>query len=457
MESEKEELSMEVVEPEDAETDSEPDSDSGGSEDDSAAKQPKEVYLPGKTLAEDEELVCDESAYVMLHQASTGAPCLSFDVVPDELGKSRESFPMTAYIVAGTQAARTHVNNLIVMKMSNLHRTQDDEAEEDDEELEDDQDDVPDKEELKKPQMTCALIKHQGCVNRVRARRLGNTVYAASWSELGRVNIWNLSQPLQAVEDVQLLKQYEQNETRPVFTFSGHQQEGFAVDWSPSAEGVLATGDCRRDIHIWSPLEDGTWKVDQRPLAGHTQSVEDLQWSPNERSVLASCSVDKTIRIWDCRAAPQKACMLTCQDAHESDINVISWNHTEPFIASGGDDGFLHIWDLRQFQSQKPIATFKHHTDHITTVEWSPSEATVLASGGDDDQIALWDLAVEKDADQVQAQAQNEEEVSKLPPQLLFIHQGQKEIKELHWHAQLPGVLLSTAHSGFNIFRTISV
>lgn len=465
MDSTNDEINMEVVEPEDAESDMEPDSDDEADGDDGTPKEPKQVYLPSKTLAEDEELVCDESAYVMLHQASTGAPCLSFDILPDELGTGRDSFPMTAYIVAGTQAARTHVNNLIVMKMSNLHKTQEGDDEEDDEdvELEDDQDDVADKSELKKPQMTCALIKHQGCVNRVRARRLGNSVFAGSWSELGRVNIWNLSEQLQAVEDAQLLKQYEQQSAsndataRPVFTFSGHQQEGFAIDWSPSAEGVLATGDCRRDIHIWSPLEDGTWKVDQRPLVGHTASVEDLQWSPNERSVLASCSVDKTIRIWDCRAAPQKACMLTCENAHESDINVISWNRTEPFIASGGDDGFLHIWDLRQFKSQKPIATFKHHTDHITTVEWNPSEATVLASGGDDDQIALWDLAVEKDADQAQAPAENEEELSKLPPQLLFIHQGQKEIKELHWHPQLPGVLLSTAHSGFNIFRTISV
>lgn len=79
-------------------------------EDDNNPNTKQEVYLPGKPLEDGEELVCDESAYVMLHQARTGAPCLSFDIIADQLGSNRDTFPMSCYVVAGTQAAKAHVN-----------------------------------------------------------------------------------------------------------------------------------------------------------------------------------------------------------------------------------------------------------------------------------------------------------------------------------------------------------
>jgi ribosome assembly protein RRB1 len=155
--------------------------------------------------------------------------------------------------------------------------------------------------------------------------------------------------------------------------------------------------------------------------------------------------------------------MITVADAHESDINVISWNKKEAaFLLSGGDDGAIKTWDLRQFGKSKApqaIATFKHHVAPITSIEWHPTDSTVFGASGDDNQITLWDLAVERDEEDQSSKENDEDEaqVSQLPPQLLFIHQGQNEIKEIHWHHQIPGLVLSTALSGFDVFRTISV
>ena len=109
-----------------------------------------------------------------------------------------------------------------------------------------------------------------------------------------------------------------------------------------------------------------------------------------------------SIRIWDSRAKNTKGSLVTKENAHEKDINVISWNRKDTFfLASGGDDCALKVWDLRSFDKGESVAEFRHHHKApICSVEWSPDESTLLVSAGEDDQIAVWDLAVEKDPEE---------------------------------------------------------
>jgi ribosome assembly protein RRB1 len=102
-----------------------------------------------------------------------------------------------------------------------------------------------------------------------------------------------------------------------------------------------------------------------------------------------------------------------------------------------------------------PVATFKWHNAPITSIEWHPTEESIIGVSGADDQISIWDLSVEPDTEEGGQQVT--EDGVEVPPQLLFVHQGQSEIKEIHWHKQIPGCMISTAGTGFNIFKTISV
>jgi ribosome assembly protein RRB1 len=74
----------------------------------------------------------------------------------------------------------------------------------------------------------------------------------------------------------------------------------------------------------------------------------------------------------------------------------------------------------------------------------------VLGVTGADHMTTIWDFGLEKDDDVPQEGAELQEDI---PQHLFFVHQGQKDVKELHFHPQIPSLIVTTALDGFNIFK----
>lgn len=435
---------------------------------------PTKVWQPGvDKLEEGEELQCDPSAYNSLHAFHVGWPCLSFDIVRDSLGLVRSEFPHTAYFVAGTQAEKASWNSIGIFKLSNISGKKRElvpttKSTGDDSDMDGDGSDSDEDSENEEdggsgtPILQMRKVAHEGCVNRIRAMTQ-NPHICASWADTGHVQVWDFSSHLNALAESET--DANQGSTpainqAPLIKFGGHKDEGYAIDWSPVVPGKLVTGDCKNCIYLWEPTSDATWKVDTNPFIGHTASVEDLQWSPTEVHVFASCSVDGNIAIWDTRLGRSPAASFK---AHNADVNVLSWNRLAScMLASGSDDGTFSIRDLRLLKDgDSVVAHFEYHKHPITSIEWSPHEASTLAVSSSDNQLTIWDLSLEKDEEEeAEFRAQTKEQVNApedLPPQLLFVHQGQKDLKELHWHSQIPGMIISTAADGFNVLMPSNI
>lgn len=343
-----------------------------------------------RPLEEGETLEYDNSAYTMFHSLKTEWPCLSVAFIKDNLGMQRTKFPMTAYMVGGTQADKPENNKLTIMKISQMGRTyrgeSDDESDSDVDEVEGD------------PVIQTRSLPHPGACNRVRVMPQKPHI-VATWSDDGNVYIWDISSLLQQLDGH---SGGTESKRTPLFAVRNHTSEGYALDWSPVKMGSLLSGDCNGTILLTEQNEQGQWYTNTKKYTAHSDSVEDIQWSSTEANVFASCSVDKTIRVWDTRAKESDGSAITIQDAHDTDVNVISWNKLVPYlIVSGADDGSFKIWDLRKFtkggtfRPDSPAGHFKWHKAPVSSVAWHSQDDSMLAVACADNSVSIWDMSVE--------------------------------------------------------------
>ena len=73
---------------------------------------------------------------------------------------------------------------------------------------------------------------------------------------------------------------------------------------------------------------------------------------------------------------------------------------------------------------------------------FQPNEESVVAVASEDNSVSIWDMAME-----------NEQEDPEFPNELMFVHQGQEEIKEIRYHPVYYEMMVSSASDGINIFK----
>jgi ribosome assembly protein RRB1 len=421
-------------------------------------------------LKEGETLDYDNDAYEMLHRSKVEWPCLSvvfllkenslisavkdFYLPNDKRKMTSDKYPYNTYIIAGSQTNEKN-GYFYFMKWYNMRKTKYDD---DPEKGEDDEDD--DEDDKINPFMKYEKIKVNGNINRVKSMK--NSSICALWNDSPSVDIIDceeLFKNIEYKEEIRVEEDSNNNKSKKIkkdlkykkiFKKSLPQKyEGFAIDWNNINPFVLASGGYDKKVSIFKPKDENVSDIILYGdyLTGHSESVEDIQWSPNEENVLASCGIDKSIRFWDIRENTKNSPKII-KDAHNSDVNVISWNTIRNhLLASGGDDNTFKVWDLRFF-NEPPITEIKWHTGPINALMWDPFDESQLAVCSEDNRLSIWDFSVEPDEKKLFDNFNNE-----IPQQLVFLHQGQINVKDVKFHPIFKNMLISSAENGLNLFR----
>ncbi|QDZ21897.1 WD40 repeat domain-containing protein [Chloropicon primus] len=171
---------------------------------------------------------------------------------------------------------------------------------------------------------------------------------------------------------------------------------------------------------------------DYRPKArwaAHNNSIFDLTWS-HQDEVMTTVGGDETVKIWSTETQRE----LLTLSGHSASIKSVAFKHdNQNILASGGRDGRLMLWDLRDSLRcqrsrlsslggllvpaiHKPVKTI--HNAHLKsnskrnvsyrsssarrkTIKTSPQSVTgvlflkadnVLASSGSDGKVKFWDV-----------------------------------------------------------------
>ena len=163
----------------------------------------------------------------------------------------------------------------------------------------------------------------------------------------------------------------------------------YDVDWSHSAEGVLATGSGDGVLAIWRWDEkSGRLNCEQRSNQEHGLEISSVSWDKLSPYGILTSSWDGTFKIWDVSRGGI-SCLFTLY-GHDDLVYEAVWScYSEGMVASASGDGTVKSWDVRSNNDKASVALSHGQCIDVLCCDWA-SEHTIV-TGSTDGKGRVWD------------------------------------------------------------------
>ncbi|GLV44001.1 fizzy [Carabus blaptoides fortunei] len=146
------------------------------------------------------------------------------------------------------------------------------------------------------------------------------------------------------------------------------------MDWSANNLLAVALGS---NVYLWNA---GTGNIEQLPELEGNDYVCSLSWI-QEGDYLAVGTTTGTVELWDC----SKMKRLRIMEGHSARVGALSWNSY--ILSSGCRSGQIIHHDVRQ--RDHIVASINGHSQEVCGLKWS-TDGKYLASGGNDNVLNIW-------------------------------------------------------------------
>ncbi|CAO3644478.1 unnamed protein product [Mucor hiemalis] len=208
---------------------------------------------------------------------------------------------------------------------------------------------------------------------------------------------------------------------------SNSRQSGLVSDWH-QARGLLFTGGDARIIKVWDVHQEMPVMDIPTKSLGCVTSITSDQVNGN---IIIAGFGDGSIGVYDRRLAPEAACVKKWEEHKAWVTGVHLQREGSRELVSGGFEGDVKIWDIRESQS---LRTIEAHTHNEMTTLAVHDHSQVFASAGDDHVIKVWNMDGQR--------------LSTIRPSSGFLGQKSSSTRTLAFHPNLM-VMAASGNDGY--------